>query len=96
VAVNGAPNCKAGADKLCQAKGFKEGKGLDTDAAEKCSAKLYLPGCQRRPGDCRTENYVTRALCQQRRNQAVARLAPYDCLVGMMSGIFRSTHHARP
>jgi hypothetical protein len=64
VAVNGAPNCKAGADKLCQAKGFKEGKSLDTDAAEKCSAKVYLPGYKRGPGDCRTENYVIRALCQ--------------------------------
>jgi hypothetical protein len=64
VAANGAPNCKAGADKLCQAKGFKEGKSLDTDAAEKCSAKLYLPGYKRGPGDCRTENYVIRALCQ--------------------------------
>jgi hypothetical protein len=64
VAPNGAPNCKAGADKLCQAKGFKEGKSLDTDAAEKCSAKVYLPGYKRGPGDCRTENYVIRALCQ--------------------------------
>jgi hypothetical protein len=63
-AANGAPNCKAGADKLCQARGFKEGKSLDTDAAEKCSAKVYLPGYKRGPGDCRTENYVTRALCQ--------------------------------
>ena len=64
VAANGAPNCKAGADKLCQVKGFKEGNSLDTDAAEKCSAKVYLPGYRRGPGDCRTENYVTRALCQ--------------------------------
>jgi hypothetical protein len=64
VAANGAPDCKAGADRLCQAKGFKEGKSLDTDAAEKCSAKVYLPGYKREPGDCRTENYVTRALCQ--------------------------------
>jgi hypothetical protein len=64
VAANGAPDCKTGADKLCQAKGFKEGKSLDTDAAEKCSAKVYLPGYKREPGDCRTENYVTRALCQ--------------------------------
>jgi hypothetical protein len=64
VAANGAPDCKAGADKLCQTKGFKEGKSLDTDAAEKCSAKVYLPGYKREAGDCRTENYVTRALCQ--------------------------------
>lgn len=64
VSANGAPDCKAGADKLCQSKGYKEGKSLDTDAAEKCSAKVYLPGYRREPGDCRTENYVTRALCQ--------------------------------
>jgi hypothetical protein len=64
VAANGAPDCKAGADKLCQGKGYKEGKSLDTDAAEKCSPKVYLPGRKREPGDCRTENFVTRALCQ--------------------------------
>ena len=64
VAANGAPDCKAGADKLCQTKGFKEGKSLNTDSAEKCSAKVYLPGYKRKPDDCRTENYVTRALCQ--------------------------------
>ena len=64
VSANGAPDCKAGADKLCQSKGYKEGKSLDTDAAEKCSPKVYLPGRKREPGDCRTENYVTRALCQ--------------------------------
>jgi hypothetical protein len=64
VAANGAPDCNAGADRLCQSKGFKQGKSLDTDAAEKCSAKVYLPGHKREPGDCRTENYVTRALCQ--------------------------------
>lgn len=64
VATNGAPDCKAGADKLCQSKGFKEGKSLDTDAAEKCSPKVFIPGRKREPGDCRTENYVIRALCQ--------------------------------
>ena len=64
VSTNGAPDCKAGADKLCQSKGFKEGKSLDTDAAEKCSPIVYLPGHQRRPNDCKTENFVTRAVCQ--------------------------------
>ena len=44
VAANGAPDCKAGADRLCQSKGYKEGKSLDTDAAEKCSPKVYIPG----------------------------------------------------
>ncbi|WKA28085.1 hypothetical protein [Bradyrhizobium roseum] len=64
VASNGAPDCKAGADRLCQGNGFKEGKSLDTDAAEKCSPKVYMPGYKRQPGDCKTENFVTRALCQ--------------------------------
>ena len=62
VAANGAPDCKAGADKLCQSKGYKEGKSLDTDAAEKCSPKVFLPGHKRGPNDCRTENFVTRAV----------------------------------
>ena len=64
VAANGAPDCKAGADKLCQSKGYKDGKSLDTDAAEKCSPKVFIPGRKREPSDCKTENYVTRALCQ--------------------------------
>jgi hypothetical protein len=64
VAANGAPDCKLAADKLCQGKGFKEGKSLNTDSSEKCAARVYMPGYKREPGDCRTENYVTRALCQ--------------------------------
>lgn len=62
--ANGAPDCNAGADKLCQTKGFKEGKSLNTDSAETCSAKVLIPGRTRKPDDCRTDNYVTRALCQ--------------------------------
>jgi hypothetical protein len=64
VAGNGAPDCKAGSDKLCQAKGFTEGKSLDTDSAQSCSAAALLSGGNREPGNCRTDNYVTRALCQ--------------------------------
>ncbi|MFB9267728.1 hypothetical protein ACFFWD_32140 [Bradyrhizobium erythrophlei] len=64
VAANGGPDCKAGADRLCQSKGYKEGKSLDTDASEKCSPIVYLPGHKRGPNDCKTENFVTRALCQ--------------------------------
>ena len=37
---------------------------LDIDAAEKCSPKAYIPGRKREPGDCKTENYVIKALCQ--------------------------------
>ena len=64
VSANGAPDCKAGADRLCQSKGYKEGKSLTTDSAESCSAKVLIPGRARKPDDCRTDNYVTRALCQ--------------------------------
>lgn len=64
VADNGAPDCKTASDRLCQRNGFKEGKSLDTDAAQSCSAQSMLPGRKREEGDCKTENYVTRALCQ--------------------------------
>jgi hypothetical protein len=64
VAANGAPDCKSAADKLCQAKGSKEGKSLTTDSVEACSPKVLIPGRTRKPDDCRTDNYVTRALCQ--------------------------------
>jgi len=64
VAANGAPDCKAGADRLCQSKGYKEGKSLDSDAVEKCSPKVFIPGRKREPGDCKTESFVIKALCQ--------------------------------
>jgi hypothetical protein len=63
-AANGTPDCKLGADKLCQSKGYKEGRSLNTDSRETCSAKVLIPGRQRKPDDCRTDNYVTTALCQ--------------------------------
>jgi hypothetical protein len=64
VSTNGAPDCKAGADRLCRAKGFQEGNSLNTDSAETCSPKVFIPGRVRKPDDCRTDNYVTRAVCQ--------------------------------
>src|ERR1700722_462594 len=64
VSANGAPDCKDAADKLCQTKEFKQGKSLTSDAAEICSAKVLIPGRARKPDDCRTDHYVTRALCQ--------------------------------
>jgi hypothetical protein len=64
VSANGAADCKVAAGKLCQTKGFKEGKSLSTDSVEACSPKVLIPGRARKPDDCRTDNYVTRALCQ--------------------------------
>jgi hypothetical protein len=63
-AATGTPDCKAAADWLCKTKGYKEGNSLNTDSAEKCSAKVMIPGRQRQANDCHTENYVTSALCQ--------------------------------
>jgi len=63
-AANGTPDCKLGADKLCQSRGFKDGKSLATDSVQSCSAKILIPGRTRKPGDCRTDDYVTAALCQ--------------------------------
>jgi hypothetical protein len=62
--ANGAPDCKTASDKLCQTRAFKEGKSLTTDSAETCSARVLIPGRARKPDDCRTDTYVTRALCQ--------------------------------
>ena len=62
--ANGTPDCKSGADKLCQSKGFKEGNSLNTDSSQTCSAKVMIPGRPRQASDCRTDNFVTTALCQ--------------------------------
>ena len=63
-AANGPPDCKAAADWLCKTKGYKEGNSLNTDSAQKCSAKVMIPGRQRQASDCHTDNFVTTALCQ--------------------------------
>lgn len=59
-AANGAPDCKAGAEQLCREKGYKDGSSVDVESTQKCSAKAYFSG----QGACRTENFVTRAMCQ--------------------------------
>jgi hypothetical protein len=64
VAAGGTPDCKAAADKLCQSKGYKDGNSLNTDSSEACSAKVMIPGRPRQASDCRTDNFVTTALCQ--------------------------------
>ena len=64
LSANGAPDCKVASDRLCQSKGFKEGKSLDTDSARSCSTKALLSGRKPDEDDCKTENYVTRAICQ--------------------------------
>jgi hypothetical protein len=60
---NGAPDCRVASDQLCQAKGYKNGRGVDIESAENCNPRVFLPGYQKKDGDCRTDNYVTRATC---------------------------------
>ena len=64
MAANGAPDCKLAANRLCQNNGFKEGKSLDVDTTRNCSARALLSGRKPEESECRTDNYVTRALCQ--------------------------------
>lgn len=63
LAPNGAPDCLAAADALCKAKGFESGKSVDMTTAEVCPAQVYLSGRNSGP-ECRTETFVSRALCQ--------------------------------
>jgi hypothetical protein len=63
VASNDAPGCKSGADRLCQSKGFKEGKSLDTDVREVLAGGLFA-GPQARSERLPDRNFVTRALCE--------------------------------
>ncbi len=64
VSANGAPDCKSGADKLCQDNGFAAGRSLDMDSARTCSTKALLAGARTIKDICKTETFVTRAMCQ--------------------------------
>lgn len=63
-AANGAPDCVAAANAICRGKGFGSGTSLDTESAQKCPARVWLSGRLPAEGECKTETFVTRALCQ--------------------------------
>ena len=63
-ARNGSADCQAAVDKFCRAKGFQVGKSLDTQSELKCPAKVLLEGRSPNEAECRTEIFVTRAVCQ--------------------------------
>jgi hypothetical protein len=63
-AANGAPDCRVAADAICRGKGFASGKSMEIESAHKCPARVWLSGRRPEPGDCETESYVTRAVCQ--------------------------------
>jgi hypothetical protein len=65
VAGNGAPDCQQGAAVLCRDKGFQNGgRSLDIATSQRCSVRSWLSSKGPKEGDCRIENYVTRAVCQ--------------------------------
>jgi hypothetical protein len=63
VAPNGAPDCEAAASKLCRGQGFGSGRSIDSTAAENCPPKVLLSGRTGAPGECKTETFISRALC---------------------------------
>jgi hypothetical protein len=64
VSPNGAPDCRAAAMSICRAKGFAGGQSVDFVAAEKCPAAVWMNRRKPEPGECVTETFVTRAMCQ--------------------------------
>lgn len=63
-APNGAPDCQPAAVALCRYRGFSTGRGLDIDSGQKCPTWVWISGQTPAAGVCRTETYVTRAVCQ--------------------------------
>jgi hypothetical protein len=63
-APNGAPDCQAAANAICRGNGFQTGKSLDTQSEQKCPARVLLERRAPSSGECPTEIFVTRAMCQ--------------------------------
>lgn len=64
VSPNGAPDCRAAALSICTAKGLAGGTSMDFVSAEKCPAAVWMNRRKAEPGECVTETFVTRAMCQ--------------------------------
>ena len=64
VAPNGAPDCAEAATALCLSKGFKLGKSLDVNTAQKCPTWVWLSGQPAPEGTCTVETFVLGASCQ--------------------------------
>jgi len=64
VAPNGAPDCTQAANALCRSKGFKVGKSLDINTAQKCPTWVWLSGQPAPEGTCTPETFVLGASCQ--------------------------------
>ena len=52
------------ANALCRSKGFKLGKILDINTAQKCPTWVWLSGQPAPEGTCTAETFVLGAACQ--------------------------------
>jgi hypothetical protein len=64
IAPNGAPDCQTAVEAMCRTGGFSTGRSLDIQAVQKCPARIWLSGQVPQLGECQTEAFVNRALCQ--------------------------------
>ena len=64
IAPNGAPDCRGAVETMCRTGGFSTGQSLDTQAVQKCPARIWLSGRVPQPGECSMEAFVNRAVCQ--------------------------------
>jgi len=64
IAPNGAPDCRVAAATICKRHGFASGSSVDIQSAQKCSARVWLSGRTPDPGECETQSFVNRAVCQ--------------------------------
>jgi hypothetical protein len=64
VAANGAPDCRRTAEAICRAHGFASGKSLEIQSAEKCPLTALIGGRGSSAGECHTETYILRSVCQ--------------------------------
>ena len=64
VAANGGPDCRQAAVAICRANGFATGKTFETQTEQKCPLTVLLGRRDFKPGECRTETYVLRSLCE--------------------------------
>jgi hypothetical protein len=64
LASNGAPDCETASLALCKSKGYAAGKSVDITSSSKCPAAVWLEGRQPTDAECKSEAFVSRAICQ--------------------------------
>jgi hypothetical protein len=63
-AANGAPDCAPAVEALCRGKGYAGGRSVDVKATQKCPAWVWRSGRLPTEGQCASETYVLKAMCQ--------------------------------